>query len=1329
MFWNRAIESSPNLVTLGSIFLSDKTLTQFVIQQKICKMEQSFYITEATVEDFEKITKLLSAGKVRYFGASKRKIRSAQAFFQNYVTHRFLVEVINKEQQRIIIGYAEVNNSPYIPALPEDCWETWLRHHYCPQLPLSQGNTFFFNNFIYHKDYNPQLVQMVLCEIFQRENKIRYIIAVQCPEYGFKYEKDYPNYYCLEQFSSIYYPKSFSAISCPNTQQIYVIRRDEVIPKMRYRRALPEDNDDIVELVDRDRPDVKHQLGEYYIAEELLSETSNSVLVITEIFNMTAGFIWLNGHVDTLSLLENYDLDVFGNLIKFNKKDMFKEKQIVVNSIRRQPINKLFTHLEIDVIFKTINEEISKNFKNMVSQIKPSYESIDVANVQMEFFDKLVKFSEQLKSYDYYVKLRKQRKNILYNVSNDQLNSDFDVQTNVFAIHLFGLMQPHDLRRLFRYLLTGFAAFPERDYCLLSISVAQSMTPLLFEMLKYFIPVTPRPGCKIDEHLFITHRSAIYGDITLYPVQPEDIVDIKQLLSDEVPTIMAIPRRTRQSRRATIASKMTFTISATDTSHISIIADDEDQLQYDLRVVMAIVENIFSDPFSKYQCFTIKCGDSTQSKEQNVTVGFVILRPFSAIANLEKHFLVPKLSEDPTRNVAELMILKLHPLFHFQADVVFRELARQSNCWHFYHFRPTLYHTLSNDLLMNMEPLEPRRIKKLWFNNVTSETHSSQPTFQTFSMHDLHIHPIDFFHDHFAAYQNNLSHSAYFGHTMNIVILGFTDICKAFLRLMIFSWHGMQNISDNSNCLPHARITIICNPGVMEAEYESSFRCDTCENDEDCWANYRNCDAFVRDVTERMDIRNWIRFVSGKVKAIDTDNHLVKLESECEIYYETLLLMCHTEYGIPRGILDADQRPANYIEINSRFDKLLFYHQLRMFRDNVTQSPTIVVYGLHVRAFEFINFLLKHGVEGKFISLVMPHEVANLQMGLMLNDSSIDVRIEGILREMVEDLGVIIYERMNISEIHCSQDATVIESVEFLRFFGEETLSLQCEFFASFWEKYISDDMLEVLEEAELDTEGSYVLINDNYQTSDQCVYAIGNFVKHCSEPNHQYRFVSPQEAAEKIISALELQIPDISLREHKFSKPNLFQAQLPMDHYFFKVTTPKRYLANHLDNEYGFPLVTYSNGDFSRVRLNEHGMIEEIVIVTKKNKDYDFLKFFCGRHELLLNNLRSRWYLKDIESFLDFFQEPWVELIMNDHFEELQMLNKQLITPTAQEVMKMNVDRESRHKIMRSYCQDLGVTNQLEYAALEFLRKYRYEFSSDIALPEDFPKPHTENQ
>lgn len=46
---------------------------------------------------------------------------------------------------------------------------------------------------------------------------------------------------------------------------------------------------------------------------------------------------------------------------------------------------------------------------------------------------------------------------------------------------------------------------------------------------------------------------------------------------------------------------------------------------------------------------------------------------------------------------------------------------------------------------------------------------------------------------------------------------------------------------------------------------------------------------------------------------------------------------------------------------------------------------------------------------------------------------------------------------------------------------------------------------------------GNFVLVDENYKTSIANIYAMGNFIKHHTEPNHQYRFVSPQEAAEKV--------------------------------------------------------------------------------------------------------------------------------------------------------------------------------------------------------------------
>lgn len=56
-----------------------------------------------------------------------------------------------------------------------------------------------------------------------------------------------------------------------------------------------------------------------------------------------------------------------------------------------------------------------------------------------------------------------------------------------------------------------------------------------------------------------------------------------------------------------------------------------------------------------------------------------------------------------------------------------------------------------------------------------------------------------------------------------------------------------------------------------------------------------------------------------------------------------------------------------------------------------------------------------------------------------------------------------------------------------------------------------------------MDTKDSSILVNENYQTSSSSIYAIGNFIKQRYEPNHQYLFVSPQEAAEKVNNFLSL--------------------------------------------------------------------------------------------------------------------------------------------------------------------------------------------------------------
>ncbi|TMW40226.1 hypothetical protein DOY81_014693 [Sarcophaga bullata] len=102
---------------------------------------------------------------------------------------------------------------------------------------------------------------------------------------------------------------------------------------------------------------------------------------------------------------------------------------------------------------------------------------------------------------------------------------------NAFAIQLFGLKSDNDSRRVFRFLTTAFAAYPDKDYCLMCLKCADQQSLPMMEILKFFIRVIPRPGCALEEHLYIAHRSAVpvFGEISLYELRHEDMPEVKNL--------------------------------------------------------------------------------------------------------------------------------------------------------------------------------------------------------------------------------------------------------------------------------------------------------------------------------------------------------------------------------------------------------------------------------------------------------------------------------------------------------------------------------------------------------------------------------------------------------------------------------------------------------------------------------------------------------------------------------------------------------------------------------------------------------------------------------
>uniref|UniRef100_A0A6P4FVA6 Uncharacterized protein LOC108051505 n=1 Tax=Drosophila rhopaloa TaxID=1041015 RepID=A0A6P4FVA6_DRORH len=147
----------------------------------------------------------------------------------------------------------------------------------------------------------------IIKEVFYRESRVCYLIAVRTP---FVRQPSHfiESFDDLEKLSEVFYPKEFSSEKNSNTQALYIVDRAVLLPKMTYRKALAEDNDDIIALQEIEMPELREELGDYYIAEEVMrqdSEAEKSFLVVAETSNQCEEtemvlFLWMTTDIDIL---------------------------------------------------------------------------------------------------------------------------------------------------------------------------------------------------------------------------------------------------------------------------------------------------------------------------------------------------------------------------------------------------------------------------------------------------------------------------------------------------------------------------------------------------------------------------------------------------------------------------------------------------------------------------------------------------------------------------------------------------------------------------------------------------------------------------------------------------------------------------------------------------------------------------------------------------------------------------------------------------------------------------------------------------------------------
>ncbi|EDV37603.1 uncharacterized protein Dana_GF13533 [Drosophila ananassae] len=1288
-----------------------------------------FAVRWALLSDQDSITALIRSPGSKWFGNIRQKFLGKDSVFHNYQTHRMVAQSVKTSK---LVAYAEFRTYPAISAMPNDCWLEWLSVRYCLPMPISLLNTLFFNFCIY-KSECPEVLAEILQEVFYLENKATYFITVRMP--FVKQQAHLQEYFeDLEKLCKVFYPREYSINNNFNTQSLYIVDRGQMLPKITYRKALAEDNDEIIAIQEAEMPELREELGDFYIAEELMHqerepEEEGDLLVVAEMNNKCqetelAIFLWMTTNFDIRFYVRNYEMGAFGNLVKFDTRASFHYETLTVSSVHRRAAASMFTTDALDDLdAMTIVGGLQRNDSGMsvasvgkmkVSSIGGTIEDAHVSNdnkfyMREVLYSKFKNILEKLHSLDYYLRQESNTINFMYNAkSMPPGRKAIQDASNAFLVKCVMARQDFPLPRLFNAVVAMFCAYPDKDYGMMVIPKRAKAIRSHMEVLQYFIPVAMRPSDETNlEEVFITHRSTIFGEISLYKLQKED-VSVVHSLSLGNTTELGSPAESDSS-------------SVSYCSKVNLRAEVENELV----VLDAIMKDVLENEFSDFYVFTIRCGNSTKPANENTSVGFVVVRQFHDHSKLYDHYNLSRREAHLDRLRAEIISLRLHPLFIVSSGLILRELAKKTNFYDFYFITSFSHRTFSNDLKKMMMVLEPRAIKKA---PVFFEPHKNFKK----ATPSVNLPTYNFSKDHLIIYRHRLFPVKWFTNNSRLVIIGFSSLAKAFLRKLIFQWNRKdQNNRSNFTCLSWVQVTVICSPGIVEAEYDSLFQCPYCSNTRKCYLSFNNHSCYIRDCCVRMDLRFWVHFVPGVVEFIERDKKFVKLQA-CEILYDTLICLCSQDFTIRAPDESSLKKlPCNFVEVNFRLNKFMLYYKVRALLEEVPRTYLIVIYGNDLCTYECISFLIDHGVDHSRLVLVQPHRYTGYGEEDRLKNPFWDSNIQVILDDLLSDNGMNIYNDFNFHHWVVHESSDFIMDVVFQHFPSRRMMTFECDLFISFDEGKISYQNKQLFISSNLEMEGDRLLVGENFQTSDPNIYAAGAFVKIRQEVNYQYRYTSEMEIAGKLLH--HLGISPKRDYEDRYSQPLHFQAMLPMNYFITKVVMPRRYLNNQLPSSMSCSMTTYKNNIFCRVGLSMSMVVDEIVVVTKQSAHFDFLQHFVGKHELLLNNLRSRYRAKTIDCFITFFQEPWTELIMHDKFEDLQAENRDLLKPMAVSTLtRANVGAFKDVTDM-----DFVTLNKryLEHKLLSFLREHRRDFRHRFALPEDFfksdlpmwlPKPET---
>ncbi|XP_052742292.1 cilia- and flagella-associated protein 61-like [Bicyclus anynana] len=1194
-----------------------------------------------------------------------------------YLFETSVLSICHLDRNETVVGCLVLKDYPLIPAVYPGAWEDFIMTKY-RTTELNSRNSLFIHLLCWNSSYGRDVVDAMMKSVFMHDHYLQYIAMVKClinstllmPGQA-RSEASFKRIQVLER-----------GMLGDQLPSLWLAERKEVCPKLKIRRAVEEDNDDLLPIIDRQSKLLRELYGDFYISELIARHPeSERVQLVCEHKELAVGVMILNTQINYEALEESFELSPFAGLrhidmpprpnVHDSNTSLFvgatTESQEESNADLPEPNYGKYqaSLLPEEVPFKDIRKEADKSKQKLVDgscqldimQLLEEEEEefeYDIVNIDTDLL-KLPRFSDESEPkqrkdsiVDTYKHFAKDKSKALTNAAYVGTSlkppepNRYSGRPNAFLLEVFAMHPEYDERYGFEMLEAAYELFPDRDYCIVCLPYSNACFPLL----EHFTLVTPFNFRMrfMNYSLYVAHVNSIRGDPSVRPAEYYDIPNLNKVL-DHAPRkqdLMGLFERSLQS----------LTLS----SYVLL--------------------------------------------NENQPIGLVILGPLEDGTSIRTQYdLEPEARRAGTD--ASILACVMSPMMESHARWYLRDVLRHTKyCSLFWVCRLFAKGDASPvrnlmSLASYMNPVRPRRVVA---------------TMSGGKYHDKMFKNIA---TPFALWvlERPLTSMPKVEVNSSIVVVGASRTGLAFLESLI--------LGPTSEYLTFTNITLVSEHGLPTTT-------DCLRAAEVCVPrDGRYTDRYIKSVP----FHYYIDIMTAVMVQIDRKKKCIYLKGDGVKFYDELVLTCghqfqHPEYlkdlivlakevekGKPcvRRLMDdpaylpdslplQPELPNNVMLINSPYQaNKCFRKLLHMIAetDNTTESLSnkkpVIVYGDCIEAYSCIAGLLELGLTGDTIAFVepFPPEDSTALRVNCFNDETIDERVQ----KKLEKLDIRIYRQCYFHG--WSEKRGSIEHIQLMS--PLHAIHVPCFAMFYFGIKAIDLNAFKAINESGLVYDGGLV-VGPMFDTNDPHVFAAGSCVRysrrlHARHFEHKYYcpedvgdalgklfwskldpfmsgrtdieesnifFYSFQESHGSVGSTSRLSTGGMKSRWQpvtKFEAPIVQLATLPGPVYYMTLRRPGRDVpmaVRSLLPQQGHTLVTNKKHNYFKLRINTLHCIESFTCLSKKQFSCDVLTQLYGKHEAYFNNLLVRYNMNFIDDLFDYFTKPWTTVFYQEPFANM---------------------------------------------------------------------------